>query len=51
LSDFETTINIDVPADVDPGDYHFILIVSDQQGLQATLAEEIKIEQKSDTIR
>ncbi|TJZ53740.1 DUF4625 domain-containing protein [Sphingobacterium olei] len=40
---YETDIQIDVPADVDPGDYHFMIMVTDEEGWSAMRGLSIKI--------
>ncbi|NGF57965.1 DUF4625 domain-containing protein [Parapedobacter sp. SGR-10] len=43
LKEYETNVEIDVPADIDPGDYHFMIIVTDQEGWSDTKGLSIKI--------
>lgn len=43
LSEYEATAEIDIPADVDPGDYHFLIRVTDQKGWQTLKGLSIKI--------
>lgn len=40
---FEATASIDVPADVDPGDYHFMIKLTDKQGWQTLRGISVKI--------
>jgi len=44
LKTFQTNEIILVPADVDPGDYHFLIRVTDKQGWQTIKGISIKIE-------
>lgn len=41
---FQTNSEISVPEDVDPGDYHFLIRVTDKQGWQTIKGLSIKIE-------
>lgn len=41
---YEATVAIDVPADIDPGDYHFMIRVTDKEGWQAMKGLSIKIQ-------
>ena len=41
---YEAELEIEVPADVDPGDYHFVIKVTDQQGWQTMRGLGIKIQ-------
>lgn len=41
---YEAEVEIDVPADVDPGDYHFLVRVTDRGGWQTLRGLSIKIE-------
>ncbi|RZM23143.1 MAG: DUF4625 domain-containing protein [Pedobacter sp.] len=41
---FQTTAEISVPADIDPGDYHFLIRLTDKQGWQTIKGLSIKIE-------
>lgn len=41
--DYIATAEINVPADVDPGDYHFMIRLTDQQGWQTIKGISIKI--------
>ena len=41
---YEARQNIDIPTDIDPGDYHFVIRVTDKTGWQQILAVEIEIE-------
>ncbi len=40
---FDATASIEVPADVDPGDYHFMIKLTDKQGWQTIRGISIKI--------
>ena len=40
---YTATINIDIPADIDPGDYHFMVRLTDQAGWQQLRSMAIKI--------
>lgn len=40
--------HIDIPVDAEPGHYHFHFIVTDMEGHQTTVEEEIEIQQPSD---
>ncbi len=40
---FEATASVEVPADVDPGDYHFMVKLTDKQGWQTLRGLSIKI--------
>ncbi|MBV7531016.1 DUF4625 domain-containing protein [Chitinophaga sp. sic0106] len=42
-SDYTATAEIDVPADVDPGDYHFLIRLTDKEGWQTLKGISIKI--------
>ncbi|MBP5667386.1 MAG: DUF4625 domain-containing protein [Salinivirgaceae bacterium] len=42
---YTATINIDIPADIDPGDYHFMVRLTDQAGWQQLKSMAIKIEE------
>ncbi|RZM26660.1 MAG: DUF4625 domain-containing protein [Pedobacter sp.] len=44
LQSFQTNAEISVPADIDPGDYHFLIRVTDKQGWQTIKGLSIKIE-------
>ncbi|WP_262246210.1 DUF4625 domain-containing protein [Parapedobacter soli] len=41
---YEAQVEIDVPMDVDPGDYHFLISVTDREGWQSRRGLSIKIE-------
>lgn len=40
---YDATTSVEVPADVDPGDYHFMIKVTDKQGWQTLRGISIKI--------
>lgn len=40
---FDAHVNIPVPSDIDPGDYHFMIRVTDRSGWQELKAVSIKI--------
>jgi len=40
---YAAIINIDIPADIDPGDYHFMVRLTDQAGWQQLRSMAIKI--------
>ena len=40
---YTAIINIDIPADIDPGDYHFMVRLTDQAGWQQLKSMAIKI--------
>lgn len=42
--EYQATAEIEVPADVDPGDYHFLIRVTDKEGWQTLKGLSIKIE-------
>ncbi|TCD03491.1 DUF4625 domain-containing protein [Pedobacter psychroterrae] len=44
LQSFQTNAEISVPADIDPGDYHFLIRLTDKQGWQTIKGLSIKIE-------
>lgn len=44
LSSYEVAEEITVPADVDPGDYHFLIRLTDQAGWQTIRGISIKIQ-------
>ncbi len=44
LTSFEVQQEITVPADVDPGDYHFMIRLTDKEGWQTIKGLSIKIE-------
>jgi hypothetical protein len=41
---FEASQQIDVPSDIDPGDYHFMIRLTDKEGWQTIRGISIKIE-------
>ncbi|MEC3878854.1 DUF4625 domain-containing protein [Parapedobacter sp. 10938] len=41
---YEARVEIDVPMDVDPGDYHFLIRVTDREGWQTLRGLSIKIQ-------
>lgn len=41
--EYETNVKIEVPEDVDPGDYHFMIQVTDQVGWSSRIGLSIKI--------
>ncbi|MCH7409496.1 DUF4625 domain-containing protein [Belliella sp. DSM 111904] len=41
---YETSMDIEVPLDIDPGDYHFMIRVTDKEGWQTLRGISIKIE-------
>ena len=41
---FQTTAEIMVPADIDPGDYHFLIRVTDKEGWQTIKGLSIKVQ-------
>jgi hypothetical protein len=41
---FEASQQIDVPADIDPGDYHFMIRLTDKEGWQTIRGISIKIQ-------
>ena len=43
LQTYTAIINIDIPADIDPGDYHFMVRLTDQAGWQQLKSMAIKI--------
>lgn len=43
LRDYETDIEITVPDDIDPGDYHFMIQVTDKEGWGNMIGLSIKI--------
>lgn len=43
MKDYEATVQIAVPADVDPGDYHFMVRLTDAAGWQALKGISVKI--------
>ncbi|WP_025762367.1 DUF4625 domain-containing protein [Dyadobacter tibetensis] len=44
LTRFEASQQIDIPADIDPGDYHFLIRLTDQEGWQTIKGISFKIE-------
>lgn len=40
---YEAKVDIDIPKDVDPGDYHFMIRVTDREGWQQLKAISIKL--------
>lgn len=44
MTEYEGSAEIEVPADIDPGDYHFLIRVTDQEGWQTLQGLSIKIE-------
>ncbi|QCR21724.1 DUF4625 domain-containing protein [Pontibacter sp. SGAir0037] len=44
LREYQAATEIEVPADVDPGDYHFLIRVTDKEGWQTLKGLSIKIE-------
>ncbi|QDH81659.1 DUF4625 domain-containing protein [Echinicola soli] len=44
LKAYEGTAEIEIPEDIDPGDYHFMIRVTDQEGWQTIQGLSIKIE-------
>lgn len=44
LKEYEGTAEIEIPADIDPGDYHFLIRLTDQEGWQTLQGLSIKIE-------
>jgi len=43
LKSYEVSTEIEVPADVDPGDYHFMIRLTDQEGWQTIKGLSVKI--------
>lgn len=43
LTEYEATVQVDVPAGVDPGDYHFMVRLTDQSGWQTFKGISVKI--------
>jgi uncharacterized membrane protein len=43
LQEYQATLEIDVPEDVDPGDYHFMIKLTDREGWQTIKGISIKI--------
>lgn len=46
LTSYQTNLSIQIPADVDPGDYHFLIRVTDNEGWQALKGLGIKLVQR-----
>lgn len=44
LKTYEVVQQIDVPADIDPGDYHFLIRLTDKEGWQTIKGLSIKIQ-------
>lgn len=44
LAEYEAEAEIDVPSDIDPGDYHFMIRLTDKEGWQTIQGISIKIE-------
>ncbi|MBD8488235.1 DUF4625 domain-containing protein [Echinicola sp. CAU 1574] len=44
LTEYVGTAEIEIPADIDPGDYHFMIRLTDQEGWQTLQGLSIKIE-------
>jgi hypothetical protein len=42
--------HIDIPADADTGHYHFHFIVTDMEGQQTTIEEELEVQQPDDNV-
>ncbi len=42
-STFGAVESIEIPADVDPGDYHFMVKLTDKEGWQSWLSVSVKI--------
>jgi hypothetical protein len=47
LTSYETNLAIQIPADADPGDYHFLVRVTDNEGWQALKGLSIKLVQRN----
>jgi hypothetical protein len=43
VKSYEATTQITIPADVDPGDYHFMIRLTDKEGWQTLKGLSIKI--------
>lgn len=43
LKSYEANVSIDVPLDIDPGDYHFMIKVTDKAGWQTLKGLSVKI--------
>lgn len=43
LHEYEAEAEIDIPLDIDPGDYHFMIRITDQEGWQTIQGLSIKI--------
>lgn len=46
LTTYQTNLSIQIPTDVDPGDYHFLIRVTDNEGWQALKGLSIKLVQR-----
>jgi hypothetical protein len=46
LKEYSATATIDIPADVDTGDYHFMVRLTDQSGWQTYVGISLKIEDR-----
>ncbi len=44
LTKYDASVNITIPADIDPGDYHFMVRVTDKTGWQELHAVAIKVQ-------
>ncbi|UOR06779.1 DUF4625 domain-containing protein [Hymenobacter aerilatus] len=44
VREYQTAFELSIPADVDPGDYHFMIRLTDQEGWQTVKGLSIKIE-------
>ncbi|MBN7811830.1 DUF4625 domain-containing protein [Algoriphagus sp. H41] len=44
LTEYEGTAEIEIPADIDPGDYHFMIRLTDDEGWQTLQGLSIKIQ-------
>lgn len=44
LQEYQANVEIEVPADVDPGDYHFLIRVTDKEGWQTLKGLSIKVQ-------
>jgi len=44
LKEYEATIELAVPADVDSGDYHLMILLTDQEGWQTMKGLSVKIQ-------
>lgn len=43
LTEYEGTAELEIPEDIDPGDYHFLIRLTDQEGWQTLQGLSIKI--------